>query len=237
MKDRKSNISSSALLQEEIMLANKVKLQEHEAIKTFEKRFMEIIKAICSSYFKDQNIARQESTTLFTDIVMEKIKSYRGDSLIHTWMMPVVNNYCINQRKKMIREKTVPLDENMASTIPDDRIDLEQRNIDESICRKVIWKVLNDFYNSVVYKKIFIYYWTEIEDRQYSDISDLNGISNSRVSQIKSEINKRIEEDIPKIMKNKYKMKDADIDACLEYLVKDIFGEFMKTKNILFDWS
>jgi len=141
---------------------------EKEFLSMIEKQKRTIYK-VCYMYANDQD----DLNDLFQETVLNLWKSfprYRGDSSPNTWVYRIAMNTCITfLRRSNARPQTIPMTDQMASTLEADEETTEQL--------KELYKLINQLGKL---ERALILLW--LEERSYQEMADILGISKANVA-------------------------------------------------------
>ena len=100
--------------------ATKAQKGDRDAFGELVKRFQVRIYSFCYQFFRDKDIATEMAQETFLR-AYRYIKKYDSKRKFSTWIYSIAKNICIDEKRKMDRSKTVPIDDINPSTIQSSR--------------------------------------------------------------------------------------------------------------------
>ena len=110
----------SDLDKKDIVLAVKSQKGDREAFGILVENFQTRIYSFCYQFFRDRDIATEMTQETFLR-AYRYIKKYDSKRKFSTWIYSIAKNICIDEKRKMDRSKTVPIDDINPSTIQSSR--------------------------------------------------------------------------------------------------------------------
>ena len=110
----------SDLDKSDIVLAVKAQKGDREAFGVLVENFQTRIYSFCYQFFRDRDIATEMTQETFLR-AYRYIKKYDSKRKFSTWIYSIAKNICIDEKRKMDRSKTVPIDDVNPSTIQSSR--------------------------------------------------------------------------------------------------------------------
>jgi RNA polymerase sigma-70 factor (ECF subfamily) len=106
----------SDLDKNDIVLAVKAQKGDREAFGVLVENFQTRIYSFCYQFFRDRDIATEMAQETFLR-AYRYIKKYDSKRKFSTWIYSIAKNICIDEKRKMDRSRTVPIDDVNPSTI------------------------------------------------------------------------------------------------------------------------
>ncbi len=97
-------------------LARKVQKGDREAFGEIVERFQARIFSFCYQFFRDRDIATEMTQETFLR-AYRYIKKYDPKRKFSTWIYSIAKNICIDEKRKMDRSRTLPIDEISSSSV------------------------------------------------------------------------------------------------------------------------
>lgn len=91
-------------------LAVKVQKGDQDAYGRLVERFQTRVYSFCYQFFRDSSIATEMTQETFIR-AYRYIKKYDSKRKFSTWIYSIARNICIDEKRKMDRSRTVPIDE------------------------------------------------------------------------------------------------------------------------------
>ena len=92
------------------ILAVKVQKGDREAFGELVENFQARIYSFCYQFFRDRDIAAEMAQETFLR-AYRYIKKYDPKKKFSTWIYSIARNICIDEKRKMDRSRTVPIDD------------------------------------------------------------------------------------------------------------------------------
>jgi RNA polymerase sigma-70 factor (ECF subfamily) len=109
----------SDLDKNDITLAVRAQKGDREAFGALVENFQTRIYSFCYQFFRDRDIATEMAQETFLR-AYRYIKKYDSKRKFSTWIYSIAKNICIDEKRKMDRSRTVPIDDINPSTILSD---------------------------------------------------------------------------------------------------------------------
>ena len=166
----------SDLDKKDIVLAVKVQKGDREAFGVLVENFQTRIYSFCYQFFRDRDIATEMAQETFLR-AFRYIKKYDSSKKFSTWVYSIAKNICIDEKRKMDRSRTVPIEDVSPSSFQSSHqgqhlkdpsqisLQLEDRMLLESAIAQ-----LPDKYRAA----IILCYFQELP---YQEIGDVLGLS------------------------------------------------------------
>jgi RNA polymerase sigma-70 factor (ECF subfamily) len=106
----------SDLDKNDIVLAVKAQKGDREAFGVLVENFQTRIYSFCYQFFRDRDIATEMAQETFLR-AYRYIKKYDSKRKFSTWIYSIAKNICIDEKRKMDRSRSVPIDDVNPSTI------------------------------------------------------------------------------------------------------------------------
>ena len=91
-------------------LAVKVQKGDRDAFGVLVERFQTRIYSFCYQFFRDRDIAAEMAQETFLR-TFRYIKKYDSSKKFSTWVYSIAKNICIDEKRKMDRSRTVPIED------------------------------------------------------------------------------------------------------------------------------
>lgn len=95
---------------QDALLATRVQKGDRDSFGQLVERFQTRIFSFCYQFFRDRDIATEMAQETFLR-AYRYIKKYDSKRKFSTWIYSIAKNICIDEKRKMDRSRTVPIDE------------------------------------------------------------------------------------------------------------------------------
>ena len=157
-------------------LAQKVQKGDREAFGELVERFQTRIFSFCYQFFRNRDVATEMAQETFLR-AFRYIKKYDPKRKFSTWLYSIAKNICIDEKRKMDRSQTVPIDEINPGSIQSDQqsqhlkdpAQISQHLEDKLLLEEAITRLPEKYRTAII-----LYYFQELP---YQEIADVLGLS------------------------------------------------------------